>query len=230
MFSNKKRIVQYIILAIGLAIIVLAFAILTSHTIYYFSKSGNNAFIKTLIFFGVHNDLKDESGKTPLMIAALYNQKKVVDLLIKNKANIESVDKKGNTALLLSVIRRDNLEVIKKLLNSGSNIDHADNYGKTAFIRALTLGHYKQADLLLKRGANINHLDKHGRTVLMNAAFRGKYEAIKYLITNGANPKIVSRKGLTAYQYAKKGELETKSWNKAILGNSDYQKTFQLLK
>jgi len=44
--------------------------------------------------------INDDSGRTPLMIAAVFGQVEVAELLIKNGADIDATDKKGFTPLM----------------------------------------------------------------------------------------------------------------------------------
>lgn len=54
--------------------------------------------VKKMVEFG--SDVNEKSnGMTPLMIASRYNRVEIVELLLKNGANINLKDSKGKTAL-----------------------------------------------------------------------------------------------------------------------------------
>jgi len=54
--------------------------------------------VKKMVEFG--SDVNEKSnGMTPLMIASRYNRVEIVELLLKNGANINLKDAKGKTAL-----------------------------------------------------------------------------------------------------------------------------------
>lgn len=85
----------------------------------------------------------DEAGRTPLMQAAVRGNSPLIRALISKGAQIDLQDKKGDTALMLSVFydhRRnllsssvsDNLEAIKALVDAGADVCIKNNDGKTA--------------------------------------------------------------------------------------------------
>ena len=69
---------------------------------------------------------------TPLHYAADRGQLKIVKFLLKNGANINSVNVASQTSLHLATITRNfNIEVIKVLLDHGANFKVKDNAGST---------------------------------------------------------------------------------------------------
>jgi uncharacterized protein len=82
------------------------------------------------------------------------------------------------------------LEVLVRLLESGSSIDAQDDNGWTALHFAAQDRHSKLVDELLKRGANPNLVNSHGNSPLwvslMNS--RGDYSIVKSLLSAGADP------------------------------------------
>ena len=54
--------------------------------------------LRLLLEYGKHHNQKDFKGRTPLYLAAINNDKKVCDLLLKYKANIYLKDNLGNSA------------------------------------------------------------------------------------------------------------------------------------
>jgi hypothetical protein len=65
-------------------------------------------------------EFRDESGRTVFHIAALYNQKEAILMLLSIKANHEANDDFGYTPLLCAA-SRDNIEVFK--VNTGCPIE-----------------------------------------------------------------------------------------------------------
>ena len=62
------------------------------------AKLGNIKMLTLLLEYGMHLNQKDFKGRTPLYLAAVNNNRKVCDFLLKNKANIHLKDNFGNSA------------------------------------------------------------------------------------------------------------------------------------
>jgi ankyrin repeat protein len=93
-------------------------------------------------------DINSKSGfGTPLMAAAVKNNKELVALLLKNKANPDAIDKNGSTALHFSVIFNFE-EIIKLLIASKANTTIKDNRGNTALDYATITGNKKLTQLI----------------------------------------------------------------------------------
>jgi|SRR5579872_1558803 len=132
-----------------------------------------------------------------------------VQLLVKNGANINHQDKRGNTPLLVTSNREPSM--IKCLLDLGADPAVRNHEGLTVFHRAAYAGlpeikGAKIMDLLIQKlkerdKSVINAQDKHGETPLMLA---GKYcpQCIAALIKAHADPFITDYYGKTALDYA----------------------------
>lgn len=169
----------------------------------------------------------DEFGMLPLGWAALYDNQKLAEALLKNQANPNITDKKGMVplhyvflnAILESKLKPDQtkinqqkksqvkLQLVKLLLNSGANVNAADETGFTPLMSAATakMTSTEQSNaviLLLSSGANINAQDKNGTTALMYAVLDNKPALVKLLLENGANESIKDGEGYTALQLA----------------------------
>ena len=96
----------------------------------------------------------------------------------KDKANSVGLDKDGRNDLINAVID-DNLEVIKKQLKIGVDIDLQDNDGLAALHFASQDFNEKVIELLLKNKANPNVRDKHGNTPIYKALFNSKGKKTK---------------------------------------------------
>ncbi|MBX3708206.1 MAG: ankyrin repeat domain-containing protein [Gammaproteobacteria bacterium] len=75
------------------------------------------------------------SGFSPLHLAALNGQYRIVKELIKAGAMIDSLDHEGETPLF-SAIAGKSIRVITLLLSSGANINHITPIGRTALSKA----------------------------------------------------------------------------------------------
>jgi ankyrin repeat protein len=91
---------------------------------------GNNEVAKYLIEHVKDIDSKSGYG-TPLMAATVKKNLELVKLLLKHKANPNSVDQNGSTALHFSVIFSYD-EIVKLLVDANAKVNLKDNRGKTA--------------------------------------------------------------------------------------------------
>lgn len=91
-----------------------------------------------LIKAGADIEKKDLEGKSALAISCFNNQPKIAQCLIKWKANVNSIDKMGNTPLLHAINCGLclNFNLIPILLEAGADPNHANSLGQTALVVA----------------------------------------------------------------------------------------------
>ena len=138
--------------------------------------------------------------------------------MLKNGADINGVDKYGNTTLMNAVMARgryivydsdeykETLKVAKALLKYGANVNLISQYGYTALMEASGSGHYDAVKLLVENGAKINALNNRKETALMMAINRlgnkyqtkGFYKIVAFLLENGVDVNLKNRDGKTA--------------------------------
>jgi len=133
--------------------------------------------------------------------ALKYNSVELLEKVLTE--NNEDVNKKlwdGYTPLLIAV-RKNNLEIVKYLVEHGANLKAKNKYGDTVFHRvAWNRGDYKITEYLTKMiPAYINEKDQYGHTPL-DAVLRsntlqkgGSIQATKVLLENGAD-KVINEK------------------------------------
>jgi ankyrin repeat protein/tetratricopeptide (TPR) repeat protein len=114
-----------------------------------------------------------------------------------------------NDLSILSCGLKDDVETLKKKLDSGSSPNSSNQMKQTALHVAAIWGALKVGRLLISRGANVNAKNNmSGGTPLMMAAQRGRVEFAKLLLESGANPTQQDDRGMFAYEYARNGELK----------------------
>ena len=89
------------------------------------------------------------------MLAAENGHSGVVKLLLGSAADINAVDRDGNSALILSAANGHD-ETVKLLLNKEARIDAKNNKGHTALISAVKNGQKTVIKVLLGKGADIS--------------------------------------------------------------------------
>ena len=91
----------------------------------------NNDFSKKLIELGINLNQQDTNGYSALHYAVQENNLEIVMLLIKNKIEIDLIDKNGNSALWRASFDRKKIDrkIIEELINAGADIHKKNNYG-----------------------------------------------------------------------------------------------------
>ena len=105
---------------------------------------------------------------------------------------IRSKKKKGGdlNSELLGASRKGDLEMVKKRLEQGADINKANNDGATPLYIASGLGHMEVVRFLIEKEADINKANNVGATPLHEASKNKKDEAIEFLVENGADLTI----------------------------------------
>ena len=114
-----------------------------------------------------------------LLESAQYGDIKLVQEALDNKADINSLDKDGNTVLMWTA-RCGHETTVKLLLNKGAKLDIQDGVGDTALMWAVVYGDETTVKLLLEAGASLDLKNFASKTALDLA----KIVSIELMIEN----------------------------------------------
>lgn len=92
---------------------------------------------------------------------------------------------------------------VKSLIDSGADVNAANQFGVTPLMFAAAKGHQKVVEYLVEQGADVHAADEHGMTALMLAAEKGRQGVVKTLIDHGAQVNATNDRGWTAIELAK---------------------------
>ena len=205
----------------------------------------------------------DSSGKTALMYAAESGDLDVINVLLQfgeltlqetdpqwraivKSANIEATDYyRGKTALFFAATSLQ-VDVVKRLVEQGANIEATDYEGRTVLLDAVVAGDLENINLLLRSGANIHatdsqersllfytvnaevclkllqegveieRQDENGRTALFDAVEKGNLELVDLLLRSGANIHATDSQGRSLLFYAVNAEVCGKLLKKGV--------------
>ncbi|PHP67380.1 hypothetical protein CSC94_10115 [Zhengella mangrovi] len=88
---------------------------------------------------------------------------------------------------LHAAILQGHADEVRRMLDSGSDINSADAYGSTPLTVAATFGRTEIARMLIAAGANLEATDGQGSAPLHIAAFLGRTEIVTALLAGGAD-------------------------------------------
>ncbi|XP_067661926.1 ankyrin repeat domain-containing protein 50-like [Haliotis asinina] len=158
-------------------------------------------------------DSRGPRKKTPVMLAALYGYKEVVELLVEKGANLSLVNDRGRNILHVACLK-GRLEVLMYILSlSTVDINSRDVRQKTPVMTAAESGQKEVVELLVERGANLSLVCDRGRNILHLACSRGHMEVVKYILSQNIvdiNSRVGSKKtsAMIAGEYGYKDVVE----------------------
>ncbi|NWV65455.1 ANR11 protein, partial [Malurus elegans] len=88
--------------------------------------------------------------------------------------------------LLHRAVTHQDIELVRKIIKAGGNVNAQDYAGLTALHIASVEGFYRIANLLLKAGADVNATQNEHVTPLQDAVNEGHYEVYSELNTKYA--------------------------------------------
>lgn len=129
-------------------------------------------------------EIVEETGATPLMIAASWGHRDIVQLLLDKGARTDVEDDVGRTLLMYAAISNDIL-TLQLALKNGAKIDAMDDTGKTALMSAAERGKVNTLKELIALGADLNSVSKENLTALGYASKGNHADVVKALTDAG---------------------------------------------
>jgi len=149
---------------------------------------------------GMDPDTSDAAGTTLLMTAAANGNVRLVESLLRLRANILKNNKYGESALALAALN-GHKEVVYFLVDAGARIN-APGWGALHY--AVFNGQADIVRYLVDQGGDVNARAPNYHTALMLAARNGHGEIVRVLLAAGANPELGDLEGNTALGIAQK--------------------------
>jgi ankyrin repeat protein len=130
-------------------------------------------------------DAVDDNGNQSLHWACRKGHSETVKLMVSHKANVNAVDKHGQTLLYIAAGgKKDCHELCEMLLRYGAKIDAADKDGNQALHVACDLGLTSTVKILLNYNADVSAIGSDGQTCLHKAVSsrRDCYDLFSFIL------------------------------------------------
>lgn len=133
------------------------------------AEVGNAAKIEELIREGANVDARDESGATPLMLAASKGHEGAVQVLLRSGAVVSLRSTVMDAPVLSWAVSSCNLSIIRSLLAAGAEVNAHTDDGTTPLIDASRTCSTEILKTLVEAGANPIAWNDSGETPLSRA-------------------------------------------------------------
>ena len=150
------------------------------------------------------------------LMAATMKTIPIVKFLLEKKADVNTANCHGATALMLASMRGGGAEIVELLLDNNASVNAGDKAGMTSLMHASAYGNAEVVNALLNAGATVDTKDRDGKTALMHASAYenaevalmlasvrgGRAEIVELLLENNANVNAGDKDGKTALMHA----------------------------
>ena len=161
--------------------------------------------VQGLLQRGFDPNTVNPEGVPALMLAVREPSLKVAELLAAHPDTKTEVRNSNDESVLMLAAIKGYLELVQKLVDNDADVNKT---GWTALHYAASGGHVPVIAHLLEHSAYIDAESHNGTTPLMMAAMYGSPEAVKHLIQAGADLTIKNQLGLTALDFAVRGQRQ----------------------
>lgn len=102
-----------------------------------------------------------------------------INVLLSDRTNVDTVDRKGNTPLMVAA-KVGNTRILDIILSHNPNINKQNKKGTTALITAATSGQLTVVKKLVSHGARLSVRDHDGNTALTLASKFGHDKIVDF--------------------------------------------------
>ena len=165
-------------------------------------KQDNDVRLIALLQRGFDPNTLDSSGSHGLLLAMKEPAFKAAAVLINwPKTKVEVRNAADESPLMLAALSGE-LALCRLLIGKNADVNKT---GWAPLHYAATNGHLEVMNLLLEENAYIDAASPNGSTPLMMAALYGTPSAVKLLLEAGADPMLKNIQGLSAIDFANRG-------------------------
>jgi len=140
-----------------------------------------------------------------LLVAATYGDAAQVEELIQRGADVNTVNDKEQTPLMLAASRPTGdlhaMEICKVLLDQEADVDARDHRRESALHKACERGNMDVIKVLLQNDPDLDLRNTQGHTAIQKPLMRGQHKVAKVLIAAGADLWTMNKTGKSLMQH-----------------------------
>lgn len=173
-------------------------------------EAGDEALVKALLLFESLDVNKSEARNvSPINLAAVRKNVKIIDMLIQHGADInQRTDKEGITPVYIACMQ-NNLDSVELFAKNRADLNIADFFGATPVCIAAENGYSALIDVFGRYGANLNTVTVSGVPSIYLAAQNGHTAVIKKFVEYHADLNISNNDDQTpAFVAAKNNNVQ----------------------
>ncbi len=161
--------------------------------------------VQALLQRGFDPNTVNPEGVPALLLAVREPSLQVAELLAAHASTKTEVRNDKDESVLMLAALKGYLPLVQKLVDNDADVNKT---GWTPLHYAASGGHVPVIAHLLEHSAYIDAESPNGTTPLMMAAMYGSPEAVKHLIQAGADLTLKNQLGLTALDFAIRGQRQ----------------------
>lgn len=170
------------------------------------AASGDADTVALALRAGAPLEVRDDRGRTPLLLAATHDRVDVARLLVALGADPDALDHRHDTAWLVTGVT-GSVPMLEVLLPAGPDLTIRNRFGGVSVIPAAERGHVDYVRRVVRTGIDVDHVNDPGWTALLEAVVYGdgswRYqEIVRILLAAGADPAIEDARGRTTLEHA----------------------------
>ena len=123
--------------------------------LHFASLKGKREIAEYLLDNGLEVDAQNHNKQTPLHLAATTGYLEVVKLLVDRGADLEAKTYRGRTPAFVTLVENSSAEIVKYLIEKGTDINSMDSNGTSLLVRACERKYPEIVDLLLDLGVKL---------------------------------------------------------------------------
>ena len=169
------------------------------------AAEGQDATVRFLARNGADINIKDSGNRTPLFYALSTNQTKTFNTLINLGADVNAKDSNGQT-VLTEAVKQHKPDFVSILQGEKkTNLNAADNAGKTALMYAAADPKSARCTQVLAGSSRVdlNLKDTNGDTALMQAVKNKNQKAVLLLLKTNADLLAMNNDNKTVFELSK---------------------------